>query len=116
VRDRVWLAGEAAAWDTYRRRGYRLVARNWTSRVGELDLVVAKAGTLVFVEVKARASPRFGGPYEAVGSTKQRKLRLLAETFVAAENPDAARFRFDVASVTIRGRGPPDVHLFEDAF
>ena len=116
MRDRVWLEGEAAARDAYRRRGYRLVARNWTSRVGELDLVVARDGTLVFVEVKARASPRFGGPYEAVGSAKQRKLRLVAETFVAAEHPDAARFRFDVASVTIRGRDPPDVHLFEDAF
>ena len=116
MRDRVWLAGEAAAWDAYRRRGYRLIARNWTSRVGELDLVVARGGTLVFVEVKARASSRFGGPHEAVGSAKQRKLRLLAETFLATEHPEAALFRFDVASVTIRGRDPPDVNLFEDAF
>jgi putative endonuclease len=116
VRDRVWLEGEAAAWAAYRRRGYRLVARNWTTRLGELDLVVARDGVLVFVEVKARTSPRFGGPYEAVGSAKQRKLRRLAEAFLAAGRPHSARCRFDVASVTIRGRGPPDVHLFEDAF
>ena len=116
MRDRVWRQGEAAAWNAYRRRGYRLVARNWTSGVGELDLVVARDGTLVFVEVKARSSSRFGGPYEAVGWAKQHKLRLLAEAFVADRHAEADGIRFDVASVTIRGRGPPEVHLFEDAF
>lgn len=112
----MWLDGERAAGEAYRRRGYRIVARNWTSRLGELDLVVTRGGLLVFVEVKARTSSRLGGPYEAVTHSKQRRLRRLAEAFLAAERPAATRFRFDVASVIVRDRGPPDVHLFEDAF
>jgi putative endonuclease len=116
ARDRVWRDGERAAWEAYRGRGYRLVARNWHSSLGELDLVVARGDVLVFCEVKARSSLRLGGPYEAVTPVKQRKLRQLAEVFLDTARPRAARFRFDVASVSWRGRGPPDVNIFEDAF
>jgi putative endonuclease len=116
AREDVWRDGERAAWEVYRRRGYRLIARNWRSPLGELDLVVARGDVLVFCEVKARTSPRLGGPFEAVTAAKQRKLRLLAAAFVAAERPRASDFRFDVASVSISGRGRPDVHVFEDAF
>ena len=116
MREDVWHDGERAAWKVYRTRGYRLVARNWRTAGGELDLVVARHGVLVFVEVKARSSGRLGGPFEAVTASKQRRLRRLAECFLAAEEPGEARYRFDVVSVTVRGRGPPDVHLFEDAF
>ena len=49
-------AGEAAAALWYEQQGYVVVARNWRCREGELDLVVARRGELVFVEVKARAA------------------------------------------------------------
>jgi putative endonuclease len=116
ARDRVWREGEWAAWEAYRRRGYRLVARNWRSTIGELDLVVARRGMVVFVEVKARTSSLLGGPFDAVTPSKRRRIRRLAEIFLAAEEPAEGRYRFDVASVTVPGRGPPRVHLFEDAF
>lgn len=116
MRRRVWYEGERAARDAYRSRGYRVVARNWRSVLGELDLVVARDGTLVFVEVKARSSARLGGPFEAVTVPKQRRLRRLAEAFVSSERPAEHRFRFDVASVTFRDPGRPDVYVFEDAF
>jgi putative endonuclease len=114
-RERVWRAGERAAWDAYRRRGFRLLARNWRSPLGELDLVVRRGDLVVFCEVKARSSPALGGPYESVTSSKQRKLRTLAESFLAAGRLREARCRFDVASVTV-GPGSADVHVFEDAF
>ncbi len=115
-KDRVWLDGERAAWEEYRRRGYRLVARNWRSPLGELDLVLSRGDVLVFCEVKSRASAGLGGPYEAVTPGKQRKLRHLAEAFVSTVRPRAGRFRFDVASVLWNVRGPPSVHIYEDAF
>ena len=59
-------------------------------------------------------TPRDGG-YEAVTWSKRRKLRQLAEAFLAAERPRHAEVRFDVASVWLGPTGP-DVEIFEDAF
>src|SRR2546428_1827727 len=94
-------AGEQAAAAHYTRQGYRVLARNWTCSLGELDLVLERGTLLVFCEVKARSGDEFGGPHDAVTWKKQRKLRLLAEAFLAASaaNPDG--IRFDVASVTL---------------
>jgi len=107
--------GEDAALELYRRRGYRLVAKNWRCRLGEVDLIVARDRTLVFCEVKTRRGSRFGGPFDAVTETKRRKLRSLAELFMLEHRAPAHDVRFDVASVSV-GPGGPSVHLFEDAF
>jgi putative endonuclease len=115
-KDRVGSWGERAAWGVYRRRGYRLLARNWRCPLGELDLVVTGSGTVVFCEVKARTSVALGGPHEAVTDSKRRRLRALAEAFIKSHRLGAPAYRFDVASVLLRPDGPPDVHLFEDAF
>jgi putative endonuclease len=108
--------GEDAAVAEYRRRGFEPVARNWTSRVGELDLVVRRGRLLVFCEVKTRRGSTFGGPHEAVTRKKQQKLRALAETFLLATSVRSSDVRFDVASVSIDGAGRATVHLFENAF
>ncbi len=108
--------GEQAAVELYLRRGYRLVARNWRCRLGELDLVLARGGTLVFCEVKTRRSGRLGGPFEAVTETKRRKLRALAEAFLLSSRRQVATCRFDVASVLVTPGREPSVYLFEDAF
>lgn len=113
-RERLGRDGEEAAWREYRRRGFRLLERNWRIRAGELDLVLGREGLVVFCEVKTRTGGAFGWPFEAVTAAKQRKIRSLAELFLAARRlrPDAVRF--DVASVL--SGSPPSVHLFEDAF
>ena len=108
-------SGEEAALHTYERSGYALVARNWRCELGELDLVLRRRDLIVVCEVKARSGAAFGGGYESVTWSKRRKLRTLAETFVERNGMQAARVRFDVASVWL-GRGDPDVELFQDAF
>jgi putative endonuclease len=107
--------GEEAAATWYLVRGFEILARNWRCRAGELDLVVARPGLLVVCEVKTRRDDGLGGGYEAVGWQKQRKVRQLAELFLAAggARPDAVRF--DVASVAMRRAGV-SVEVFEDAF
>ena len=107
--------GEAAALDAYRNLGYRLVARNWRCRLGELDLIVTRGGTLVFCEVKTRRGPAFGGGYEAVTWRKRAKIRSLAEAYLQERGGRPNAIRFDVASVALGPRGP-HVELFEDAF
>jgi putative endonuclease len=109
-------AGEDATAAVYRGRGFCEVARNWRCSVGELDLVVARDGVLVFCEVKTRSGAGFGGGYEAVTWAKRRKLRQLAQAFLSSGAAPAHRdVRFDVASVWLGPRGA-DVELFVDAF
>lgn len=107
--------GEDAAADAYRRRGYRVVARNWRCRIGEIDLVVERAGVLVFCEVKSRRGVAFGGGYEAVSRRKQAKIRALAEAFLQAHGSRPDGVRFDVASVAFL-RERSSVEVFEEAF
>lgn len=87
----------AAAW--YEAHGFSVVARNWRCREGELDLVVRKGRELVFVEVKARTTDRFGIPAEAVTLAKQRRLRGLAARYLAATDTRASSLRFDVVTI-----------------
>ncbi|HEX6329781.1 MAG TPA: YraN family protein [Actinomycetota bacterium] len=107
--------GEDAALRVYLRHGYRLVARNWRCPLGELDLVLERDGVLVACEVKTRTGAAFGGGYEAVTWSKRRKLRHLAEAFLAANPGRHDGVRFDVASVWL-GPNRADVEVFEDAF
>jgi putative endonuclease len=95
------VSGEdlAAAW--YQSRGYTLVARNWRTRDGELDLIVARSRDLVICEVKTRTSGAFGAPAEAVSGAKQARIRRLAASWLRTRSGPAPRsVRFDVASVT----------------
>jgi putative endonuclease len=108
--------GEAAVERLYVSRGYRVVARNWRCRIGELDLVVVRGATLVICEVKTRRGARCGGGYEAVGARKRQKLRALAETFCLQHPIAASSIRFDVASVLLRSDGSAAVEIFDDAF
>ncbi|MEP6757779.1 MAG: YraN family protein [Actinomycetota bacterium] len=108
--------GEFAAETRYVARGYRVVARNWRCRLGELDLVVARGRSLVICEVKTRRGSRFGGGYEAVDARKRQKVRTLAEVYLLQTGPQPSSVRFDVASVWLRPDGSASVEIFEDAF
>ncbi|MFM7649395.1 MAG: YraN family protein [Acidimicrobiaceae bacterium] len=89
---------QAARW--YRANGYTVVARNWRCATGEIDLVVIRDDTVVFVEVKARASDRFGSPALAVDARKQARLRRLGAQWLAAHAHHRVDVRFDVVAVT----------------
>jgi putative endonuclease len=93
-----WGEREVARW--YERRGGVVVDRNWRCPAGELDLVVRVGRTVVFCEVKARATDAFGGGLAAVGSTKQRRLRRLAMAWLEVHDVHGVDLRFDVAAVT----------------
>lgn len=116
-RQALGAAGEALAARWYEAAGYAVVDRNWRCRDGELDLVAAAPGVVVFCEVKTRRGARFGAPFEAVTVAKQRRLRGLARRWLA-EHPGsgAPRVRFDVASVLVVAAAPPTVDVIQDAF
>lgn len=108
--------GEDAAERWYAGRGYRLLARNWRCRLGELDLVLARGDTMVVCEVKARRGSRYGGGWEAVHARKRAKIRSLTEAFLLARDLRPRSVRFDVASVAVGADASVRLHVFQDAF
>ena len=115
-RTRVGVSGERAAETFYVARGYRVIARNWRCRIGELDLVLSRGQLVVVCEVKTRTRSRYGVGFEAVDVRKRHKLRALAEIFLLQHRTFPAAVRFDVASVWLKPDGSSAVEIFEDAF
>ncbi len=93
--------GEEQAADWYIGHGYQILERNWRSRLGEIDLVCARAhdNVVVFCEVKTRRSDRRGEPAEAVTRTKQLRLRRLAAEYLSRHACGPVEVRFDVVAI-----------------
>ena len=104
----------AAAW--YEAAGYELLDRNWRCRGGEIDLVVARPGVVVFCEVKTRRGDAFGLPAEAVTRDKQLRIRRLAVRWLTERGARAPTIRFDVASVRKEPGRAPDIEVLEGVF
>lgn len=99
-------AGEDLAAAALRKQGYKILERNYTTPMGEIDVIARHDKSLVFIEVKTRRSDRFGPPQEAVSPAKQARLRRLAEYYVKQKRLVNAAMRFDVVAVTIKPEGP----------
>lgn len=102
--------GEAWAAEFLRARGYDIIEANYRWRGGEIDLVARDGECLVFVEVKRRASDRFGSPEEAITAAKRDKLIHTARRYLM-EHPTELDVRFDVVALS-RGRA----RLHQNAF
>jgi putative endonuclease len=81
-----------------------------------LDIIARDGATLVFIEVKARASQRFGTGSEAVTFRKRRRLARMAQEFLLRSRLTRVPCRFDVVSVSWPPRGVPSVDVFRAAF
>jgi putative endonuclease len=104
--------GENIAEQHLQHRGYRILARNFRTRFGELDLIAADERTLVFCEVKTRLSgSRRGpaGPLDAIGARKRERLRRMARQWLAegapADRPVTENLRFDAIGVILTPAG-----------
>lgn len=111
----VGLRGQSEAAAFLRGRGYGILAENYRTRTGEIDIIARKGGYIIFVEVKFRAGESHGTPAEAVNFAKQKKIIRTALHFIAAKNLAEQDFRFDVIEVTQKS-GANIVNHIEDAF
>jgi putative endonuclease len=82
-----------------RKKGYKVLARNYHSRFGEIDIVAKKEKSIIFVEVKTRSSSQFGTPREAVNYFKLQKMIKTAHIFMKVYKLDGQPFQFDVIEV-----------------
>lgn len=94
-------AGELAALQHLRSEGLIILEADWHCRIGQIDIVAEETGVLVLVEVKARRGTGFGLPQEAVDARKQRKLRLLLESYRQATGRQHQPCRIDVIAVIL---------------
>jgi len=108
--------GERHAARFLRRLGYRIVKRNYRCAVGEIDLVALDGSTIVFVEVKARASREHADPQDAVNPGKQRRLTRAAKTFLAQTQSLDRVCRFDVVAIILDGKKAMEIEHIQDAF
>jgi len=96
-------SAESLAADYYRRQGFDISACNYRRAGGEIDVIARRGSLLVFCEVKARSSTRWGIPAEAVDARKQARIKRIAGTWLRENRPGRVTMRFDVVSVTVVG-------------
>ena len=110
--------GEECAAKHLERVGYRIICRNYRTRLAEIDIIAVHGECLCFVEVKTRKSKNFGSAYEAVNFAKRQKMILGAKSFMAA-HPSFSQFRFDVVEVygsLAGGFEADEINVIQNAF
>ncbi len=99
------------------RLGYRILVRNFTCDLGELDLIALDQRTIVFVEVRSTEEADGSRPAESVDYAKQKRLTRLALYFLQKKRLLDHAARFDVLTVSWPGgQGEPVIEHFKNAF
>ncbi len=112
----IGLKGEELAIRFLKKRGYKIIARNFRCRHGEIDVVASEGDTIVFVEIKARSTVDFSLPQDAVDHHKQAKVIHAATTYLMEKKLyDQVPVRFDVVAVNLNST-KPKIELIKDAF
>lgn len=106
--------GEQIAVNFLRSKGYNILQRNYRAKKSEIDIICRDGEILVFVEVKARTSVKFGNPEEFVSAAKEAKVIEGAEIYIVENNWNGA-VRFDIISILMQ-MDIIEVKHFKDAF
>jgi putative endonuclease len=107
--------GEELALRFLKKRGYRIIEKNYVCKMGEMDIIARERDTLAFIEVKTRTTTEFGPPQLAVNSSKQRQLSKVALNYLKEKKLEDVKARFDVVAILIRPKGE-EIELIKDAF
>ena len=108
--------GEELAVRELTARGYAILARRYRTRHGEIDIIAEHQGTLVFVEVRARATAEFGRAAETVTAAKRRKVTAMAVDYLARHRITNRPCRFDVVAIDGAMDASPEITVFPNAF
>ena len=98
-----------------RDNGYRIIVRNYRTRLGEIDIIAEDKGVLCFIEVKARHSEDFGSAEDAVSFIKQRQIAKSAISYLKDKCLLDTEARFDVITLLFSGC-VPQIKLIRNAF
>lgn len=108
--------GEQRALAFLREKGFAILATNYRSRVGEIDIIARKRNLIAFIEVKTRLSARYGYPEEAIDKKKARRMIQTAKQFLVSRRLfEKTDIRFDVLAV-LRKENGFEIEHFTNAF
>lgn len=93
--------GEELAVKYLKKRGFKILERNFRTPLGEIDIIAEDRQILVFVEVKTRSDDSFGHPFEAVDNRKRERMKRIALLYLKDSGMERP-VRFDVVSVELR--------------
>lgn len=93
--------GERIAEVYLTRKGYRILARQWKTKLGEIDLVAENNREIVIIEVKTRWTSEFGEPAEAVDAEKRMRLSRMAELYLRSSGFEGRPCRIDVVGISM---------------
>lgn len=98
--------------------GYRIIAKNYTCFLGEIDIIARDQKTLVFVEVRSGTLPFAGWAEESIGFRKQKKLKQLAAFYLEKKGWQDREVRFDVVIIlfTTKDFSVQEINLIKNAF
>ncbi|MBU0729978.1 MAG: YraN family protein [Proteobacteria bacterium] len=116
TRQTLGKVGERLAENYLIAQGYKILIRNYRTKIGELDLIAEDSGDLVFVEVKTRTSELFGAPHEAITRAKQQKIARTALEYMTRNGINERAARFDVVGVMLQKNGTPRIEVLKNAF
>ena len=115
--DELCKKGEALAGKLLKKRGCKILKRNYVSKYGEIDIVAYDKGTISFVEVKTRQSENYGPPELAVTKEKRKRIVRTALNYLTINRIEDTDCRFDVVSVLFKENdNNPNIELIESAF
>lgn len=108
--------GEKFARDFLKKQGYRILETNYRCPRGEIDIVARHKDTLVFIEVRTKASLEFGTPEESITATKRNHMRATAFHYLRGHSNLPQQWRIDVVAVELNQNGKPSrIELIESA-
>jgi putative endonuclease len=116
ARQQLGLVGEEIAARELASRGYAILERRYRTQYGEIDIVAEDGETLVFVEVKARATGEFGTAAESVTAGKRRRVARMAVDYLARRGISSRPCRFDVVAIDAALSEAPQVMVYPAAF
>ncbi|MCK5803604.1 MAG: YraN family protein [Lentisphaeria bacterium] len=108
--------GEKLAARVLRELGLDILARNYRTTRGEIDIVAREGTTLCFVEVKTRHRSLRSRPADAVGTAKRQRIIRAAKQYLREIGRPRIVYRYDIVEVIVRGRRVEDMRYWRSAF
>lgn len=108
--------GENLAETYLKQNGYKILTKNFTCKIGEIDIIGIDKNLICFIEVKTRYNLKYGYPCEAVTRNKMMKIYKSSQVYILKNRLFKYSFRFDIIEILLDKKNKPKIRLIKNAF